>query len=246
MIDLTGLTAGRMAILFAAPVQIGYLGFMGSSAMPGLTHVLADAFCATGLCKRSLQEQVLYLSCYQANDRQRALDPRPWASCDLPEQAFVLCAFNNTYKITPGLACLDAYPQRAPTAHLWVLEDNPAKIQAFAASGHRRHRPRTPCGPCTKGGTTSVFGSTALRRPILDTALYGAGTTASDALWAGLPVLTCPGRSMVSRMAGSLLMAVGLPELIASDWQDYEDKAAGLGPTSTIFASFAPKPARTP
>lgn len=232
VIDLTGLTAGgRMAILAyrAAPVQIGYLGFMGSSAMPGLTHVLADAFLVPPALQAQFAEQVLYLSCYQANDRQRAIGPTPSrASCDLPEQAFVLCAFNNTYKITPAVwRVWMRILQRAPTAHLWVLEDNPqAKIQLL------RQAAIEGIGPERLTFAQRVEPQAYLARLrcadlFLDTAPYGAGTTASDALWAGLPVLTCPGRSMVSRMAGSLLMAVGLPELIASDWQDYEDKAVG-------------------
>jgi protein O-GlcNAc transferase len=177
-------------------------------------------------------EALVYLSqCYQANDRKRtAADCRPSrAEAGLPADAFVFCCFNQTYKITP--AFFGAWTRllgAVPGSVLWLLEDN-----RWAADNLRREASARGVAP-----ERLVF---APRRPLdehlarhgladlfLDTFPYNAHTTASDALWMGLPVLTCAGRSFAARVAGSLLHAVGLPELIAPDLGSYEALALAL------------------
>lgn len=230
LIDLTGLTAGaRLGILSyrAAPIQIGYLGFMGSSAMPGLDYVLADRYLVPEPLRAQFSEKILYLECYQANDRQRKIGRPPTRqSCELPQDAVVLCAFNNNYKITPKVwAVWMQILHRAPAAILWILADNPQAQQQLTRQAQAQGIDIQRLYFAQRVEPQAYLARLQCADLFLDTTPYGAGTTASDALWAGLPVLTCPGRSMVSRMAGSLLMAMDLPELIAENWQDYEDKA---------------------
>lgn len=233
LIDLTGLTAGsRFGVLpyRAAPVQASYLGYMGSSAIPGLDHILTDRFLMPPELRTHFSEQPIYLHSYQANDRQRHIGPAPSrAACGLPEHGFVFCAFNNNYKLTPEVwARWMRILQRSPASVLWVLQDNPqARDNLIAhAQSHGVAAERlvfaTRCAPehyLARYHCADLF---------LDTSPYGAGTTASDALWVGLPVLTHPGPSMVSRMAGSLLQAMGLPELVTDSAQAYEDLAVQL------------------
>jgi predicted O-linked N-acetylglucosamine transferase (SPINDLY family) len=234
LVDLTGLTAGsRFGILplRPAPVQVSYLGYMGSSALPGVDYVLADRFVFPPALQAHFTEKPLYLPhTYQVNDRSRHIGPAPSrASQGLPDGAVVLCSFNNTYKITPQVfAVWMRILLRAPEAVLWLLEDNPnarsnllAQARAAGVSPDRLHFAGrvSPSQYLARYRCADLF---------LDTSPYNAGTTASDALWAGLPVLTCPGRSMVSRMAGSLVRAAGLPELAVQSWQAYEDMAVDL------------------
>lgn len=167
---------------------------------------------------------------YQVNDRSREIGPTPTReSFGLPPDAVVLCSFNNNYKITPLVfAVWMRILQRSANAVLWLLEDNAqakaslqAQAQAAGIVPERLHFAGRipPAQYLARYGCADLF---------LDTSPYNAGTTASDALWAGLPVLTCPGQSMVSRMAGSLVRAAGVPELAAESWPVYEDLAVEL------------------
>jgi predicted O-linked N-acetylglucosamine transferase (SPINDLY family) len=233
LIDLTGLTSGsRFDVLAyrAAPVQASYLGYMGSCAIPGVDYILADRHLMPPELTQHFTEKPIYLNSYQANDRQRVIGTAPTrAECGLPVKAFVFCAFNNNYKFTPDVwATWMRILKRSPNSVLWVLEDNPqakenltanAKNQGIAANRLIFAGRVMPEQYLARYHCADLF---------LDTAPYGAGTTASDALWAGLPVLTCPGQTMVSRMAGSLLHAVGLPELVTDSAQDYENLAVQL------------------
>ncbi len=234
LVDLTGLTAGsRFGILThrPAPVQVSYLGYMGSSGLPGVDYVLADRFVFPPELQPHFSEKPLYLPrTYQVNDRSREIGPTPTRqSMGLPPDAVVLCSFNNNYKITPPvLAVWMRILQRSPKAVLWLLEDNTwarANLQAQATQAGVAPERLYFAGRIPPAQYLARYRCADL---FLDTSPYNAGTTASDALWAGLPVLTCPGRSMVSRMAGSLVRAAGLPELAAPSWQAYEDLAVEL------------------
>ena len=233
IIDLTGLTAGsRFGILAyrAASMQVSYLGYMGSSAIPGMDFILADTFLMPPELTAHFTEKPLYLKSYQANDRKRSIADAPTReACGLPEKAFVFCAFNNNYKFTPDMwARWMRILERTDGSVLWVLEDN-AQARENLTLEAKKHG---------IGADRLVFASRVAPEDylaryhcadlFLDTTPYGAGTTASDALWVGLPVLTCPDQSMVSRMAGSLLHAVGLPELVADTPQAYEELAVAL------------------
>ena len=152
------------------------------------------------------------------------------AQLGLPEDAFVFCAFSNNYKITPQVfAVWMRILKRVPDSVLWLLEDNPgvsANLRQAAVSAGVAPERLLFAGRLAPPDYLARFACADL---MLDTAPYGAGLTASDALWMGLPVLTCPGRPLASRMAGSLLTALDLPQLIAGSWSEYEDVASSLG-----------------
>ena len=246
LIDLTGLTASsRYGILGyrAAPVQVNYLGFPGSSHVPGVTHILVDRTLVPPELAHTLSEEPLYLRSFQANDRQRQIGgPLTRAQCGLPEEATVFCAFNNNHKFTPELwQVWMRILQRTPGSVLWIATALPQVVPHLQAQAERHG-----VDPQRLVFAPKVLPDLYLARMqcadlFLDTRPFGAGTTASDALWAGLPVLTCPGRSFASRMAASVLTAAGLPELIAPDLQAYEDLAVALAQDRTRLSALRQK-----
>jgi predicted O-linked N-acetylglucosamine transferase (SPINDLY family) len=204
---------------------------MGSSGLPCVDYVLADRFVFPPELQAHFTEKPLYLPrTYQVNDRSREIGLTPEReSFGLPPDAVVLCSFNNSYKITPEVfGVWMRILQRSPKAVLWLLEDNPwarAHLQEYAAQAGVAPERLHFAGRIPPAQYLARYQCADL---FLDTSPYNAGTTASDALWAGLPVLTCPGRSMVSRMAGSLVRAAGVPELAVDSWQAYQDMAVNL------------------
>ncbi|WP_317204581.1 TylF/MycF/NovP-related O-methyltransferase [Janthinobacterium sp.] len=234
LVDLHGLTLGTRPNILSwrpAPVQMTYLGFPGPTALPCIDYVIADAFVLPPELAPYFTERPLYMPrSFQINDRQRAIGARPTrASCGLPEDAFVFCSFNNNFKFTEEVfASWMRILARAPASVLWLVSDHEMVRQNLraAAAAHDIDPARllfaervTPADYLARYQVADLF---------LDTMPFNAGTTASDALWAGLPLLTCSGRTFSSRMAGSLLLAVDLPELVTHSLQEYEDKAVGL------------------
>lgn len=233
-VDLTGFTEGARSGIFAqraAPVQVLYLGYLGTSGTSHYDYLVSDPVLITPDTRAFYDEPLMVLPSYQANDRQR---PHPAlhisrSALGLPDDAFVLCCFNNPSKITPAVFARWAdILRQVPGAVLWLLEED-----AQAAGHLRRH-----ADACGIGAHRLVFANRAPREQylerlqhadlFLDTLPYNAGTTASDALWMGLPVLTQRGRSFCARMAASLLTAAGLPQLIAEDGKAYVDTAVRL------------------
>lgn len=233
-VDLTGLTDNARTSIFswrAAPVQMMYLGYLGTAGSDVFDYLIADPVLIDGGTRRFYDEHVIYLPSYQANDRRR---PRPEAvpergTLGLPGTGFVYCCFNNPCKITPAVfeAWMEVLRQ-VPESVLWVLsEDESAdanlrrQAECLGVEGRR----------IVFGGRTGRENYLAMQRAadvFLDTLPYNAGTTASDALWMGLPVLTQLGQSFAARMAASLLHAVGLPELVAKNTREYIDVAVRL------------------
>lgn len=235
LVDLTGMTAGaRLGIVARKPAHrvVSYLGFMGSMAMPAVDHVLVDAFAMPPALMSHFSETPLYHpACYQVNERSRDVGRIPTRlQLGLPEDAFVFCAFSNNYKLTPEIfAVWMRILARVPNSVLWLLEDNPsvpANLRREAAAAGIDPQRLLFAGRLAPPDYLARFACADL---MLDTSPYGAGLTASDALWMGLPMVTCPGRPLASRMAGSLLTALNLPELIADNLQSYEDLAVTLG-----------------
>jgi predicted O-linked N-acetylglucosamine transferase (SPINDLY family)/glycosyltransferase involved in cell wall biosynthesis len=234
LVDLHGLTLGTRPDILSwrpAPVQMTYLGFPGSTALPCIDYVIADEFVLPPELVPYFTERPLYMpNSFQINDRQRQIGPRPTrASCGLPDDAFVFCSFNNNFKFTEEVfASWMRILLRVPGSVLWLVSDHASVRQNLCASAQQLgvdparllFAPRVP--------PTEYLARYQIADLFLDTIPFNAGTTASDALWAGLPLLTCAGRTFSSRMAGSLLLAVGLPELITHSLQDYEDKAVAL------------------
>jgi protein O-GlcNAc transferase len=234
-VDLKGYTSDcRPGILArrAAPVQVSFLGYPGTTALKQIDYVIADQTVLPPPLQQFYTEQVVYLPhCYQVNDARRVLPSQlpTREEVGLPASAFVFCCFNNNYKISPSTFDLWLQLLRAvPGSVLWLLNDNEVAVANLRREAARR----------AVGSERLVF---APRVPVeqhlarhqladlsLDTLPYNAHTTCSDALWAGLPVLTCPGQTFQGRVAASLLQAMGVPELIATDQAHYRQLALGL------------------
>ena len=234
-IDLTGYTnlarPGIMA-LRPAPIQVNFLGYPGTLGAPFADYIVADDFLVPAEHAACYSESVVALpDSYQVNDARRAIaDATPSrAELDLPDGAFVFCCFNLCAKITPQVFSLwMRLLAQVPGSVLWLLEDNAGARSNLEkeARSHGVDPGRLVFAPRMK---TELHLARQRRADLfLDTLPYNAHTTASDALWAGLPVLTCPGRTFAARVAGSLLSAVGLPELIARDLHHYEALALEL------------------
>jgi predicted O-linked N-acetylglucosamine transferase (SPINDLY family)/glycosyltransferase involved in cell wall biosynthesis len=234
LVDLHGLTLGARPNILAyrpAPVQITWLGLPGPTGMPEIDYVISDPFVLPPELEPFFTEKPLHMPrTFQINDRQRIIGPRPTRSaCALPEDAFVFCAFNNNFKFNPEM--FDSWMRilkRVPDSVLWIVADSMEvrtnlSRQAELAGVNRERllfaERVAPADYLARYQAADLF---------LDTSPFNGGTTASDALWAGLPVLTCTGRTFSARMAGSLLNAVDLPELITYDLRDYEEKAVSL------------------
>ncbi len=235
LIEVNGpVGGGRIQVLAlrVAPVQAHFLAFPGTTGAPGVDYFIADPFTVPCGQERFYSERVVLLpDSYQCNDRQRACAERTptRAECGLPAGGFVWCCFNNATKITPPI--WDIWMRllaQTPGSVLWLFADN-----AVATANLRREAQVRGVAP-----ERIVFGPRMepadhlaryrLASLFLDTTPCGAHTTASDALWARLPVLTCAGQTFASRVAGSLLHAVGLPELITHALADYETLAVAL------------------
>lgn len=234
LIDLQGQTAGARANLLAhrpAPIQITYLGLPATTGLPSIDYVIADRFLIPEKYAEFYSERPLYMpDVYQVSDRKRDVASVPTrASCGLPDSGFVFCSLNNNNKYTPEI--FDVWMrilQRVPDSVLWLLADNP-----WAEANLRQEAALKGVGKDRLIFASRVSPENYLARfPIadlfLDTFPFNAGTTANDALWQGLPVLTLSGKTFASRMAGALLTAAHLPELITTTPAEYEEKAVWL------------------
>ncbi|MEJ0035283.1 MAG: tetratricopeptide repeat protein [Gammaproteobacteria bacterium] len=234
-VDLGGYTRRSRTGIFAhraAPLQVSWLGFAGTLGAPFIDYLFADGVVTPDEHAANYSETIVRLPhCYQPNDDQRGIDERVPSreELGLPAESFVFCCFNNQAKITPeAFALWMRILRRVPGAVLWLLEQGAATTQAL-----RRHAQSHGIDPARLVFAPRSPPAEHLARHraadlFLDTWPYNAHTTASDALWAGLPVLTCPGESFGSRVASSLLLAVGLPELIADSSASYEQYAVML------------------
>jgi predicted O-linked N-acetylglucosamine transferase (SPINDLY family) len=215
-----------------SPVQVNYLGFPGTMGAPYMDYLIADATVIPPSSQVHYTEKVVYLpGCYQPNDTQRVISTRLFTRQELglPLEGFVFCCFNNNYKITP--TTFDVWMrilQQVPGSVLWLLQDTPesaANLQREAAQrGVDAHRlvfaPRMP--------NAEHLARHALADLFLDTWPYNAHTTASDALWAGLPLLTLQANTFPGRVASSLLKAVHCDDMVCATVDAYEAKAIHL------------------
>lgn len=239
-IDLKGFTLQNRIGIFAhraAPVQVNYLGFPGTMGTPYMDYIIADGVVIPESHKRFYTEKVVNLpGSYQCNDRKRAVSKRAYtrAEAGLPETGIVFCCFNNNFKILPGIFARWARIMNAvPGSVLWLIEDNPQ-----AAANLKRNAPAFGLDPARIVFAPRIPPDEHLARHkladlFLDTLPYNAHTTASDSLWVGVPLVTCPGESFPARVAASLLTAVGLPELAAPTLEEYETLAIALAQDPT-------------
>jgi len=234
-VDLMGYTQGGRPEIFAlrpAPVQVAYLGQPATTGAPWMDYLIADAMVIPPQQRRYYTEQVVYLpDCYQVCDDRRALPTAQPARADagLPETGFVFCCFNNHYKIAPEIfAIWMRLLRRTPASVLWLLVDDSAAVGNLRAAAAAQGVAPERLIPAPRLSHEGHLARQSLADLFLDTLPYNAHTTANEALWLGLPVLTCPGRGFASRVAASLLHALGIPELIAPDLAAYERTALEL------------------
>lgn len=234
LVDLHGQTLGARAGILAyrpAPIQITYLGLPATTGFPFVDYVIADRFLIPEEYASFYSEKPLYMpDVYQVSDRQRVTSTPPSReSCNLPADGFVFCSFNNNYKFTPEVfSTWMRILSRVPGSILWLLADNQwaeANLRKEAAK-HGVDGNRLIFAP--RVAPENYLARFCVADLFLDTFPFNAGTTANDALWAGLPVLTRSGRSFASRMAGALLTAAELDELITYSPHDYEETAVAL------------------
>lgn len=235
LIDLMGYTRCARTEIFAlqpAPIQAAYLGFAGTLGADFIPYIIADPIVLPESEVPHFSEQPIYLpECYQVNDRWQPIAETGArrADYDLPEDAFVFCCFNANYKIEPVI--FDVWMrilQRVPESMLWLFEGS-----EYVSENLRREAQARGVAPERLVFAARVLKDGHLERHrladlCLDTLIYGAHTTASDALWAGVPVLTCCGEAFASRVGASLLTAIGLPEMIVNSLAEYEDLAVEL------------------
>lgn len=234
-VDLGGLTGSArtgVVALRPAPVQVNFLGFTGTMGAPYVDYIIADHTVIPERDRDFYAERVVYLpDSFQPNDSHRAIaeDTPARPDAGLPDDAFVFCSFNNTFKIEPATFALWMRLLRQVSGSvLWLLGGN-----ADATANLRREASALGVAPerlvfAARAAPAEHLARHRLANLFLDTLPFNAHTTASDALWAGLPVLTCEGTTFAGRVAASLIRAVGLPELVTHSPAEYEALAVRL------------------
>jgi predicted O-linked N-acetylglucosamine transferase (SPINDLY family) len=235
LVNLNGYFGEQRTQLFAqrgAPIQVSYLGFPGTLGASYIDYIVADRDVIPEHHKQFYTEKIVYLpSCYQANDNKKEIAPNVPSriDCGLPETGFVFCCFNSSYKILPEI--FDRWMKilsQVSDSFLWLLSDNPETITNLRREAASRNvnpdrlifaRPLAMVDHLARQALADLF---------LDTLPCNAHTTASDALWAGLPILTCTGETFSGRVATSLLNSIGLSELVTTTLEDYERRAVDM------------------
>jgi predicted O-linked N-acetylglucosamine transferase (SPINDLY family) len=252
-VDLTGFTALARTDIFsyrAAPIQLNYLGYPGTTGAEYIDYIIADPVIIPIESQQYYSEKVVYFpnsyypNSYQVNNRKRSIADKVFTKDELglPKDGFVFCCFNNNYKITPNT--FDGWVRilkAVKNSVLWLLEDN-----SIAVLNLRKEAQFRGLDPNRLVFAKRIDPSEHLARHrsadlFIDTLPYNAHTTASDALWAGLPVLTCMGESFASRVAASLLNAIELPELITTTQEQYEATAIELATNPGKFKEIKNK-----
>jgi predicted O-linked N-acetylglucosamine transferase (SPINDLY family) len=248
-VDLMGHTQGSRPNIFAqhpAPIQVSYLGYPGTMGTSFIDYIIADKIAVPFEQQRFYSEKIVHLpDCYQVNDSQRKVAARTPTRQEngLPEDAFVFCCFNGTYKITPPVFDMWMRLLRAVKGSvLWVSGDNRS-----AQTNLRREAAARGIDPVRLIFIDRLpqmedhLARHRLADLFLDTLPYNAHTTASDALRTGLPVVTCCGETFAGRVATSLLCAVGLSELVTHNLEEYEALVLKLVTDASLLQSVRRK-----
>jgi len=235
LVDLAGYTqfgCPKVLALRPAPIQVNFLGFPGTLGADWMDYILVDRLICPPEHAADYTEAFAYLpDCYMPSDRQRRIaEPAPSrAECGLPDDAFVFCCFNNSWKITPRV--FDVWMrllESVPRSVLWLRDFNADATRNLRAAAAARGVGADRVVFAGRADYASHLARLGCADLFLDTLPYNAHATASDSLWAGLPVLTCIGEAFASRVCASLLTAAGLPELITADLGAYEQRAREL------------------
>ncbi|MCG3771255.1 MAG: TPR repeat-containing protein YrrB [Nitrosomonadaceae bacterium] len=227
-IDLGGHTGNNRMGIFsyrAAPIQVGYIGYPGTSGADYIDYLIADKTIIPKHSQQHYVEKIEYLpNSFQVNDRKRVISGKKFTreELGLPVEGFVFCCFNSSYKITPHV--FDSWISilnSVTGSVLWLSEANQTAVVNLRKEAEKRGLDPQRLVFAKRMQLPEYLASYQIADLFLDTLPYNAGATASDALWAGLPVITCIGESFASRMAASLLTAINLPELITNTRAEY-------------------------
>ena len=250
-VDLKGYTSWARTEILAyrpAPIQVNYLGYPGTMGVGLVDYLIADTCVIPEEQRSCYSESIVYLpDCYQVNDRRRTVSSEVPLRSDagLPDEAFVFCSFNNSWKITA--AVFEVWMRllhAVPGSVLWLLDAGPGSERLRSEARARGIAPeRLVFGP--RLGFEPHLARHRLADLFLDTIPVNAHTTASDALWMGLPVVTCAGRSFAARVAASLLRAAGLEELNTGSLADYERLALALAQNPAHLSAIRARLERT-
>ncbi|MGB4811838.1 MAG: tetratricopeptide repeat protein [Methylophilaceae bacterium] len=248
LVDLTGFTQtsrSGIAALRPAPINVNWLGFPSTmgftpNGKPLFDYILTDDFITPPEYRPHYAEKIAILPCYQPNDRQRPVGKMlSRTDCGLPEDAFVFCCFNQSFKITPEIfATWMRILKSTPNSVLWLLESNHWATQNLVIAAEKLGIEASRLIFAPRVTINEHLARHVNANLFLDTNPYNAHTTASDALWMGLPLITLVGETFASRVAGSLLKSVNLPELIMYSLADYEAKAIALAKNQTALSTI--------
>ncbi|WP_300622210.1 tetratricopeptide repeat protein [Dokdonella sp.] len=244
LVDLRGWGGGNIADTLAlrpAPVQVGWLAYPGTTGAPWIDYAIADRIVLPDAMRAHFSERIAWLPrCFQPSDPTRVVgDPPSRRACGLPEQGIVYACFNNSYKINPAtLERLLSVLRAVPDSVLWLLSGPERADERLRMEAQRRGVAPERLVFMAKQPHAGYLARYRHADLFLDTAPYGAHTTASDAIWAGCPVLTVAGGTFASRVAASLNHHLGLPQLIASDGTAFVDAATCLGRDATARAAL--------
>lgn len=235
LVDLNGYSRDGRTKLFAlrpAPIIVNWLGYPGTMGSPHHHYIIADDYIIPPGSEIYYSEKVLRLPCYQANDRKRVIaSERPTRQeAGLPERGTVYCCFNGTQKITPIV--FDHWMtilSQVPDSVLWFLSGSEETVERLRQRAAQFGVARERLIFADRKANAEHVARFALADLLLDTWPYGAHTTASDALWMGVPVITVSGRGFASRVCGSLVRAAGLGELVCDSFEQYIERAVALG-----------------
>jgi predicted O-linked N-acetylglucosamine transferase (SPINDLY family) len=248
LVNVDGYTAGASPGIFSfrpCPVQVNYLGFPGTIGASYVDYIIADRQVIPPSEEACYTEKIVYLpDSYQVNDSKRRIGERApsRAEAGLPDNGFVFCCFNRNYKITPDIfGVWMRLLSKVTGSVLWLLEDNAAASRNLRREARSRgvEPGRLIFAPRMK--LAEHLARHTLANLFLDTLPYNAHTTGSDALWAGLPLITCQGTTFPGRVSSSLLNAVGLPELITRSLGEYEARALELAGDPGALAEIRAK-----
>ena len=247
-VDLKGFTQDSRTGIFSyrvAPIQVNYLGYPGTMGAEYIDYIVADKTLIPSQSQQYYSEKVVYLPhSYQANDRKRGISKKQFTRQELglPREGFVFCCFNNNYKILP--ATFNAWMQilkMVDGSVLWLLKDNPWVSENLKKEAAKQGIDATRLVFAERMSLPEHLARHRHADLFIDTLPCNAHTTASDALWTGLPVLTLMGESFASRVAASLLNAIGLSELITTSQEEYIALAVKLADNSHKLADIKQK-----
>jgi protein O-GlcNAc transferase len=226
----------------AAPIQVNYLGFPGTLGAPYIDYIIADRTVIPENERQFYDETVVYLpDCYQANDSRRSIAPQMFSreQVGLPQGAFVFCNFNQGYKLTPDtFSTWISILREVEDSVLWLLEGPGSFHENIRREAERRGVSANRIVFADPLPADQHLARIALADLFLDSLPYNAHTTASDALWAGVPLLTQRGSTFPGRVAASLLLSLGIPELITETTDDFIQTALNIARGGTLHLSL--------